>query len=55
MPRHYDIDIICYQEPHEPQAKFIASKLPEYEYYGRGRNADGSTSPAKQSLYLILF
>jgi hypothetical protein len=55
MPRHYDVDIICYQEPHEPQAKFIASKLPEYEYYGRGRNADGSTSPAKQPLYLILF
>jgi endonuclease/exonuclease/phosphatase family metal-dependent hydrolase len=43
MPRHYDIDIICYQEPHEPQAKFIASKLPEYEYYGRGRNADGTS------------
>jgi endonuclease/exonuclease/phosphatase family metal-dependent hydrolase len=41
--RHHDLDVICFQEPHEYQTREIASRLPEYAYFGRGRNRDGSS------------
>ena len=49
----YEVEIIAFQEPHLNETLLLSSLLPDFDFFGRGRNEDNSSE--FQPMFLFYF